>query len=382
MRGIIAFVVSLCIILGFLAIKDRLHLMQQSTLEKTKTHHRKSNIKPIVINTWPFTEATQIAWSILEKHKSALDGIEAGCTRCEELQCDRTVGYGGSPDENGETTLDAMIMDGDTLRVGAVGSLRHIKTAIKAARLVMETTSHSLLVGLQASQFANEMGLDIANLTTDESAAMHIHWKHHRCQPNFRMRGNIIPDPTKHCGPYTYDRHSDIIANDHGMLRDMHHTRAALAVNADDHALPSHDTIAMIAMDEYGKIASGCSTNGAIHKVPGRVGDSAIAGAGSYADSDVGGCGATGDGDVHLRFLPCMVVMESMRNGMSPKDAAERAVRRIAEREPERYVGAVIALDKNGRHGGAMYGFREFSYAWRSEDSGGVKVVDVAPLVL
>lgn len=103
---------------------------------------------PLIINTWAFVNATRVAWYTLNSQgATVLDAIERGCQQCEAEQCDGTVGYGGSPDENGETTLDAMIMCGTTMNVGAVGCLRRIKNAISVARYVLERTHHTLLVG-------------------------------------------------------------------------------------------------------------------------------------------------------------------------------------------------------------------------------------------
>jgi N4-(beta-N-acetylglucosaminyl)-L-asparaginase len=115
-------------------------------------------VSPVVINTWVpngFSNATKNAWDKLGAGSTALDAIEHGCNWCEELQpysnytcgCDGTVGLGGSPDQNGETTLDAMIMDGNTMAVGAVGALRRVQHAISVARKVMEHTYHTILVG-------------------------------------------------------------------------------------------------------------------------------------------------------------------------------------------------------------------------------------------
>ena len=134
---------------------------------------------PLVLNTWAFTEATAAAWEAMTKPdaaKPALDAVEAGCSRCEALQCDHTVGFGGSPDEAGETTLDAMIMDGSSMEAGAVSDLRFVKQAVTTARLVMEHTQHTMLAGLQATQFAKDMGLPMAVLDTEESAAVHKAW--------------------------------------------------------------------------------------------------------------------------------------------------------------------------------------------------------------
>lgn len=106
--------------------------------------HTSNASLPTVITTWQFTNATIRAWDILKDNGSAFDAIEQGCSVCEVEQCDRTVGYGGSPDENSETTLDAMMMDGDTFNVGAVANLRRIKSAISVARKVLDHTEHSV----------------------------------------------------------------------------------------------------------------------------------------------------------------------------------------------------------------------------------------------
>ncbi|KAI3351471.1 hypothetical protein L3Q82_020319, partial [Scortum barcoo] len=242
------------------------------------------------------------AWSALQSGGSVLDAVEKGCGRCEVEQCDGSVGYGGSPDESGETTLDAMIMNGDTMEVGAVADLRRIKNAIGVARAVMEHTEHTLLVG--------------------ES------------------------DPSKSCGPYK--------------------PRATLkqykrAQHADTR---SHDTIGMIVLDQDGHIAAGTSTNGLTHKVPGRVGDSPIIGAGAYADSTAGGAAATGDGDVMMRFLPSYLAVELMRAGADPSAACKTAISRI-KRHYSEFFGAVICANTTGHYGAAcnkVPGFSQFHF--------------------
>uniref|UniRef100_A0A3B4YQY6 Aspartylglucosaminidase n=1 Tax=Seriola lalandi dorsalis TaxID=1841481 RepID=A0A3B4YQY6_SERLL len=240
---------------------------------------------PLVINTWPFKNATAAAWNTLQSGGSVLDAVETGCARCEMEQCDGSVGYGGSPDESGETTLDAMIMNGDTMEVGAVADLRRIKNAIGVARVVMEHTDHTLLVGESASVFAENMGFIAEDLTTNKSVNIFSQWLKGNCQPNYRK--NVFPDPSMSCGPY----------KPRSTLKQE--KRMAQHANA-----RSHDTIGMLALDQDGHVAAGTSTNGLTHKVPGRVGDSPIVGAGAYADSSAGGAAATGDGDVMMRFLP------------------------------------------------------------------------------
>lgn len=321
---------------------------------------------PFVINTWggAFTAATDAAFlSISNLPASALDAVQVGCATCERNQCDGTVGFGGSPDEDCETTLDAMIMDGTSMKSGAVAGLRRIRDAIAVARHVLEYTTHTLLAGDLATQFAISNGFTMSNLTTEESATKCQAWKEAGCQPNYRI--NVTPDPRTSCGPYT------------GLSLNSSSPTYRRSINPDP-ASASHDTISMIAIDSSGVMAAGTSTNGASYKVPGRVGDGPITGSGSYVDGDVGGCGATGDGDIMMRFLPCYQAVENLRLGMSPKEAAEDAVRRMLRKYPQTSSGIVVTNTK-GEHGGAASGWT-FTYAFRGGSMNATEVVTVPPV--
>ncbi|KAF4465506.1 N(4)-(beta-N-acetylglucosaminyl)-L-asparaginase [Fusarium albosuccineum] len=313
---------------------------------------------PMVINTWggDFTAATDSAFVALQRDgASPLDAVEIGGLTCERNQCDGSVGYGGSPDENCETTLDAMIMDGNTFNTGAVAALRRVRSAISVARHVLEHTTHSLLAGDQATAFALQNGFKVENLTTSGSAEKCQAWRDDKCQPNYRL--NVRPDPLTSCGPYE--------------------PLSQKAFNPDSKQA-SHDTLSLIALHSNGSMAAGTTTNGASHKVPGRVGDGPIVGSGSYVDSDVGGCGATGDGDFMLRFLPCYQAVENLRKGMSPTEAAEDAVRRMLRKFPKISSGIVV-VDKNGEHGAAGSGWT-FTYSYRGGNMDETEVVTVLPL--
>lgn len=320
----------------------------------------------MVINTWggPFTAATDAAYlALLESETSALDAVEIGCSTCEANQCDGSVGYGGSPDENCETTLDAMIMDGTTMKSGAVAALRRIKDAISVARAVLEHTTHTLLAGDFATDFAIANGFVAQNLTTEASAASCAQWKAGGCQPNYRI--NVTPDPAQSCGPYA--------------PTSLNSSSSSAAAAYQSRGSPEgHDTISMIALHSSGVMAAGTSTNGAGRKVPGRVGDGPITGSGSYVDGDVGGCGATGDGDIMMRFLPCYQAVENLRLGMSPQSAAEDAVRRMLRKYPDVQSGIVV-VDNEGAHGGAGSGWT-FTYAYRGGGMGETVVVSVPPI--
>ena len=155
---------------------------------------------PVVINTWPFSNACKNAFATLSSGGSALDAITDGTSTCERERCDGSVGWGGSPDENGESYLDAMIMDGESYNVGAVASLRRCRDAAKTARRVLELTEQTLLVGDLASEFAFSMGCKNESLSSEKSREIQKTWKENNCQPNYWK--NVSPDPTKNCGPY------------------------------------------------------------------------------------------------------------------------------------------------------------------------------------
>jgi N4-(beta-N-acetylglucosaminyl)-L-asparaginase len=170
----------------------------------------------------------------------------------------------------GETTLDAVIMDGRTHDAGAVAGLKRIRSAIKVAKAVMDYTKHTFLVGEAATQFAIDMGFQQQDLHAIESLNKWIDWFNNSCQPNFRM--NVVPDPTKYCGPYkpvtdtaraTMSNHG---MNSHAMAKMTKSSNKRFNQHVSEH---SHDTIGMVAIDSKGNLAAGSSTNGATHKIPG-----------------------------------------------------------------------------------------------------------------
>ncbi|KAF5270069.1 hypothetical protein FQA39_LY08481 [Lamprigera yunnana] len=316
---------------------------------------------PIVLHTWDFPEAAKTAWETLNSGGSRLDAIEAGCSRCEELQCHGTVGYGGSPDENGETTLDALIYDGVTMNMGAVGGLRRIKNAVGVARHVLENTEHSLLVGDLATDFAKQVGFKEESLSTNSSISMWKKWRENDCNPNFWK--NVEPNPQYSCGPYHPISENSVYFAEHN-----HNTAYFTEHN--------HDTIGMIIIDKENKVVAGTSTNGANHKIPGRVGDSPIPGAGAYADNEVGAAVATGDGDTMMRFLPSFLTVEEMRRGANATRAAQIAIQRITNRYPN-FFGAVLATNVYGEYGAACNGMESFPFSMITKEYNKVVVQNI-----
>ncbi|ETN02241.1 hypothetical protein PPTG_16492 [Phytophthora nicotianae INRA-310] len=333
----------------------------------------------VVINTWPFVNATRAGFQALQRpggRSRALDAITRGCNRCEVDQCDFTVGYGGSPDSSGETTLDAMILDGSTMEMGAVAQLRRIKPAIKVARAVMEHSSHSILAGDGALAFAKMMGFEETPLDTPRSREIHQDWLNNKCQPNYFR--NVVGQNSS-CPPYKpLPSQNEVYTGRQGQSLLRSTSRQSNIGVESLISKQNHDTIGMVVLAENGHMAAGTSSNGATHKIAGRVGDAAVPGAGAYVDSSIGGSACTGDGDVMMRFLPSFFAVQEMKRGAHPRKACERALQRIAAVYPH-FVGGIVCLNQLGEFGGAGYGW-DFTYtvqaSWMSEP----EVVHVTPL--
>ena len=269
---------------------------------------------PAVLSTWAFgKKANAAAWEILAKGGSSLDAVEKGINDAELDPSNDSVGYGGLPNEDGEVTLDAVLMHGPRHAAGAVGCLKRIKTPISVARRVLDSTKHTFLVGDDVTKFAVKMGFKEESLTTEKSRKAWEAWK---------------ADPK----------------------------RASFW---------NHDTIGMVAVDAKGDVTAGCSTSGLSFKIAGRVGDSPIVGSGAYCDNDIGGAAATGNGDVMMRFCPSIVAVELMRAGKSPSEACAASLARIAAKG-YKAGGALIALSKSGEFGFAQLNYPDFKCAARN----------------
>jgi N4-(beta-N-acetylglucosaminyl)-L-asparaginase len=284
--------------------------------------------QPFILTTWDFGPgANALGYDILQGSGSSIDAVEVAINHVELLTDEYWVGYGGVPNEVGETTLDAMILWGPTHDIGGVGCLKRVKKAISVARKVMEETQHTLIVGDDATRFAVRMGFTEESLTNLRSQKAYEDWK---------AKGE----------------HSDAF-NPEPFVEDT---------------LRGHDTVGTIAVDADGNLCVGCSTNGREFKIPGRVGDSPIPGAGAYGDQHVGGAVATGNGDVMMRFLPCYHAVELMRQGMPPELAAAAAIKRITDRG-YKFGGGIVAVTVDGRHGAAQAGWEDagFSYSVQTD---------------
>jgi N4-(beta-N-acetylglucosaminyl)-L-asparaginase len=238
---------------------------------------------------------------VMELIKAGIDPLDAaieGVAIVEADPEDHTVGYGGIPNEDGVVELDAAVMHGPTHNGGAVASLRNIMHPAAVARLVMNRTDHCLLVGEGALRFARAHGFPEVNLLTDEAREIWLHWKE------------------------TNGKDSDWIAPPDAALSPA--VRRFFGIRA-------HGTIHCSALDTHGNLGCVTTTSGLYYKIPGRVGDSPILGAGLWLDNEVGSAGSTGRGEANLLNLSSHTIVEMLRVGKTPKDAALEACRRIAK---------------------------------------------------
>jgi len=349
--------------------------------------------RPVAVNTW-FATSTSAAYALLANGSSALDAAELGCQACEDARCDGTVGWGGSPDSTGETTLDALIMDGASMDVGAVGDLRRVRHAIAAARKVLHYTTHTLLAGEAATDFSVMMGLAEQDLHSQESIYAFGNWTANSCQPNYVQ--NVV-NGNSSCPPWTPIPTPSYTPVARAAAAAARAARTADAAGASPlagaagaaGAAPSgrkrpvpaserdHDTVGLCTLDLAGNVAVGVSSNGANHKVAGRIGDAPIVGAGGYASNEAGCAAATGDGDITMRFLPAYTAVENMRRGMEPAAACADAVRRIARFYSTFELG-LVCLGANGEIGAASHGWT-FTYCSATPDSNGVAICTKVP---
>jgi len=279
--------------------------------------------KPIVISTWDSGMAVNAeAWKILSTNGKALDAVEAGARSVEEvISC--CVGLGGYPDRDGIVTLDSCIMD-EKANCGAVAGLERIKHPVSVARKVMEKTPHVILVGAGAQQFALENGFKLESKDLSDSAKKaYAEWlKKNEYKPVINIENR------KTNGPFAPRFFED--------------------------GSPNHDTMGLVAMDSNGDLSGAVTTSGMAFKVHGRVGDSPIIGAGLFVDNEVGAATSSGVGEEVIRICGTHLVVEFMRQGLSPDQACQKAVERIIKRDREKAMKmqvGFLAVTKKGEYG-------------------------------
>jgi N4-(beta-N-acetylglucosaminyl)-L-asparaginase len=295
--------------------------------------------RPVIISSANGLHALDKGMEVLKKGGDTLDAAVAAVTVVEDDPKDDSVGYGGLPNEEGEVELDASVMHGPTHRAGSVASVRRIKNVSRLAKTVMENTNHVMLVGDGARRYAVAQGFEEINLLTEHSRLLWLAWK---ASTSFNWRPGIdSPEWKKHI--------SAIFGGDPEKI-----AYAERVI-----AYPPTGTIPCMAVDEKGDISATTTTSGLAWKIPGRVGDSPIIGAGCCVDNEVGAAGSTGKGEENIKISGGHTIIEMMRKGMSPTDACLEALHRIAhnygnDKEKLRTFHIFFyALNKDGMHGAA-----------------------------
>ena len=271
----------------------------------TKLRAVNLNFTPMVrsISTWKTTEANLKAGQMLEKGEHALDAAVTGVAIEEENPKNTTVGYGGAPDRTGKVTLDACVMN----HLGDCGSVVAVENIVNVARLakdVMEKTPHVMLSGKGAEEFAISQGYKKTDSLTEQSKR---EWNEWLKDQDYRPIINI----------------------------------------------ENHDTIGMLCIDKNNNLSGACTTSGLAYKMKGRVGDSPIIGSGLFIDNKIGGSVATGLGEEVVKTVGSFLVVELMRQGLSPQEACEKAVKRIVSNNSQenKFQVAYIAMNKKGEVG-------------------------------
>lgn len=335
--------------------------------------------RPAVIASANGLRGVQVAYDLMARQQAdPLDAAIAGVNIQELDPEDQSVGLGGLPNADGVVQLDASVMHGPTRRAGAVGALEDIATPSLVAKAVMDYTDHIMLVGAGARRFAVEMGFTPQNLLTEKSRQAWLRWRANLNQGDAWLDhpGDVkIAAPTR--APRTSSRPAFRDSAGDGTSH----------LFVDERGVPhTYGTINMNAVAASGDVGSVTTTSGMSWKIPGRVGDSPIIGAGQYCDNDVGAAGSTGRGEANIKVCGAFLAVEFMRQGMTPEAALMKVMERVIAMTEKRLLDDrgrpyfdldFYAINKRGEWAGACcYQGSRFAVA----DAAGARLVESAYL--
>lgn len=301
------------------------------------------------------------AYQMLQNGAASLDAVIAGVSLVEDDPDDLTVGYGGLPNEEGVVELDAAVMHGPTHRAGAVAALQGYRHPAAVAKLVMQMTDHVLLVGAGARRFADANGFPHENLLTEKARKIWLYWKRTRSQRDDWIAPSI-DDVDPEVREFFKLEADDVPGTD------------ALVYQRSEALERPTGTIHCSAINARGDLSCTTTTSGLAFKIPGRVGDSAVIGAGLYCDNEVGSCGSTGRGEANLQHASSATAVELMRQGASPREAGLELLKRIVShtRQPHllgpdgrpNFGLKLYLLKKTGEYAGvSLWGPTNFAVA-------------------
>jgi N4-(beta-N-acetylglucosaminyl)-L-asparaginase len=295
--------------------------------------------RPVIISSANGLHALGKGMDILKSGGDTLDAVVAAVTVVEDDPNDDSVGYGGLPNEEGVVELDASVMHGPTRRAGSVASVQRIKNVARLAKTVMERTNHVMIVGDGARRFAIDEGFEELNLLTEHSRKIWLAWK---ARTSFNWRPGIDSPEWKAAVAQIFDNNSEQIA---------------YAMEVINH--PPTGTINCLSVNEKSEVSGTTTTSGLAWKIPGRVGDSPVIGAGLFVDGDVGAAGSTGKGEENIKISGGHTIVELMRKGTKPSDACLEALGRVVrnyngdKQKLGTFQLTYYALNKDGEYGSA-----------------------------
>jgi len=295
--------------------------------------------RPLIISSANGLNALDKGMQVLKSGGDTLDAAVAAVTVVEDDPNDDSVGYGGLPNEEGEVELDASVMHGPTRRAGSVASVRRIKNVSRLAKTVMERTNHVMIVGDGARRFGVAEGFEEMNLLTEHSRKIWLAWK---AKTSFNWRpGTDSPEWKAHVASI-FDHDPEKIAYAMRVI-----------------TCPPTGTINCLAVNAKGEVSGTTTTSGLAWKIPGRVGDSPVIGAGLYVDGEVGGAGSTGKGEENIKISGGHTIVEMMRKGMKPEEACLEAMGRVVhnyngdKKKLTTFHLYFYAVNKDGEYGSA-----------------------------
>jgi N4-(beta-N-acetylglucosaminyl)-L-asparaginase len=316
-------------------------LVRANGLSGSESAAAPAGTRPLIVSAANSFHHLDDGMDVLKSGGDTLDAVLAVVTKVEDDPNDDSVGYGGLPNEEGVVELDACVMHGPTHRAGAVGSIQKIKNPSLVAKTVLEKTNHIFIVGVGAQRFAEDEGFTTMNLLTERSRIAWLAWKASSSEnwrpgldsPEWKAKlAELLDTPEK----LAWREHIEDVV--------MH---------------PPTGTINCLAVDAKGDISGTTTTSGLAWKIPGRVGDSPIIGAGLFVDNEVGAAGSTGRGEENIKIAGGHTIVEMMRRGSSPTDACMEAMHRVVNNYkafPDRlklFHIQFYALNKNGEYGAA-----------------------------
>jgi len=293
--------------------------------------------RPAIICKTTGIDSLDAAYDMLARGDDTLDAVLKVCKDREDDPNDDTVGYGGLPNEEGVVELDSCCMHGPSRRAGAVGGVRNIRNVCLVAREVYRHTGHVMLVGEGAERFAVDVGFRRENLLTEHARKTWLLWKEYNSDQDWW--GQSPEDPAwKPPAPMKVPPQAKLMSPEEIEER-LEHLQARarelgiepqLCRKAAERVLfPPTGTIHVSAVNAKGEMSAATTTSGLAWKLPGRLGDSPIIGAGCYCDQDVGSAGATGSGEENIKVAGAHTIVENMRHGMPPQEAGMDALKRI-----------------------------------------------------